>query len=126
MDYIEIIKLIAPGGIMGGITGIIGGYFAIQLQRKKNRPKPTTHKCRIMDGDIYTYFDPDNNSSKPACPYLSKSGECKFNPTEQNSKLKTEWDADGHIKFWSIAEKKYILKVNNNKCYLSLWNQKTK
>ena len=123
MDYlieilIEIIKLI--------ITGTIGGCFAIQLQRKKNRPEVKTHRCRIMDGDIYTYFDPDNDSSEPACPYLSKGGECKFNPSEQNSKQSIEWDDSGHVKVWSIAEKKHMLKVNNNKCYIALWNQKIK
>lgn len=73
---IEVIKLV--------LSGVIGGYFAIKLQQKKNLPEIKTHGCRIMDKDVYTYFDPDNNSSEPACPYLSKGGECNFNPTEQN------------------------------------------
>lgn len=115
---IEIIKLI--------VSGVIGGYFAIKLQQKKNRPEIKTHGCRIMDRDVYTYFDPDNNSSEPACPYLSEGGQCNFNPTKDNSKLNTEWDDKGHIKIFGVEEKKHILKINNNKCYLALWNQKTK
>jgi len=118
INLIEIIKLIIPG--------IIGGYLAIRLQQKKNRPEIKTHGCRIMDRDVYTYFDPDNDSSEPACPYLSKEGECKFDPNLQNSKQNVEWDNDGHIKIFGIDEKKYILEVNKNKCYFTLWNQKTK
>jgi hypothetical protein len=115
---IEIIKLV--------ISGIIGGIFAIKLQKKKNRPEIKTHGCRIMDRDVYTYFDPDNNNSEPACPYLSEGGECKFIPNEKNSKQNTEWDNNGHIKIFGVEEKKHILEVNKNKCYLALWNQKNK
>lgn len=61
---------------------IIGYAFAILLQRKKNRPKIVPHGCRILGQDVYTYFDPDNNSSEPACSYLSdqKEGDVSLNP----------------------------------------------
>jgi hypothetical protein len=68
-----------------------------------------------------------HNNSEPACPYLSKGGLCKFNPTEQNSKSSNEWDDNGgQIKTFSILEKRHILEVNNNKCYIASWNQKNK
>jgi hypothetical protein len=43
---------------------IIGYLFLILLQKKKNRPEIKTHGCRIMDRDVYTYFDPDNNGRR--------------------------------------------------------------
>lgn len=105
---------------------IIGYSFLVILQKKKNRPEIITHGCRIMDIAVYTYFDPDNNNSEPACPYLSDGGECKFKPTEQNSKSDYERDNKGQVIFWGIEEKKHMLNVNNGRCYLTLWNQKTK
>lgn len=105
---------------------IIGYIFAILLQRKKNRPEVVTHGCRILGQPVYTYFDPDNNNSEPACPYLLKGGRCGFQPNNQNSKQNTEWDNNGDVKFWGIEDKKKMLEVNDGKCYLVLWNQKIK
>jgi len=106
--------------------GIIAGLFNIAVQRKKNRPELISHGCRLLDQNVYTYFDPNNKTSETACPYLDQNNECKFKPNFQNSKQKTEFDEKGHVLYRSVDEKKQILAINKNKCYLSIWNQKSR
>lgn len=105
---------------------IVGFLTKYCIQKLKNRPKITTHGCRISGQDVYTYFHSNNKPSCPACPYLLKGGECKFKPTNQNSKQNTEWDGNGNVKFWSAEDKNKMLEINENKCYLVFWNQKLK
>lgn len=92
---LKAVEIILVGGI-----GFISGYY---IQKLRNRPEITTHGCRILDKQVYTYFQSDNNPSKPACSYLSKEGNCQFVPDNE--------------------EKKRILKNQGGKCYIAKWNQ---
>lgn len=121
----KVITLFFQYGFPPLITGIFGLIAGIYIQRKKNRPEVVTHGCRILGQDVYTYFDPDNNTSEPACPYLLKGGKCDFKPTDKNSKPKTEW-GEGGVRFWSVKDKEDMLRANDNECYLALWSQKTR
>ncbi|MFH1822515.1 MAG: hypothetical protein ABH830_02325 [Patescibacteria group bacterium] len=90
------------------LAGVVG--FLIQLLR--NRPKITTHNCRISGKDVYTYFGSDNKPSRPACPYLI-NGRCGFLAVVSNLNLPD-------------SEKLVIQKITafqNQKCYLAEWNK---
>lgn len=78
-----------------------------------NRPQVVTHRCRVFDDHVYTYFNETNKIIEPACAYLKldKSGRCNFNPDFRN-------DEQGK----SIA--KMILETNDSKCYFLLWGEK--
>jgi hypothetical protein len=95
---IEIIKEIIRGVsfVLGG--GILG-YF---IQKLKNRPQITPHGCRVSGLDVYTYFDSENQSSNPACPYLSPEGNCQFKPSDEKTKemLKSQKDKCYFISCW--------------------------
>lgn len=98
---IEIIK-----GLFFVLGGGILGYF---IQKLKNRPQITTHRCRISDLDVYTYFDSKNKSSNPACPYLSPKGNCQFKPAGEKKE-----------------EKEQMLEIQGSRCYfISCWKKQT-
>lgn len=103
---LEIIKI----GVPATITGVIGLLSGYHIQKLKNRPKITTHGCRISGDSVYTYFDSTNKPSKPACPYLSKNGDCKYPVNPKINVLR-----------------RAILETNNGKCYIAMWSEnKTK
>ena len=90
--------------IFGIIVSFLVGYF---LQKLKNRPQPISHKCRLAEIDVYTYFDSSNKPSKPACILLTPEGDCKL--------LKGESNIDPAIK--------ESLSFHKGKCYLAQWNK---
>ncbi|MBU1131325.1 hypothetical protein KJ840_04285 [Patescibacteria group bacterium] len=90
------------------ISGIVSLIIGFNVEKKKIRPQITTHGCRISDLSVYTYFNENNKTSAPACPFISKDGQDKCNYIiEENDDKKDR--------------KEEMLKINNNICYLSRW-----
>lgn len=78
------------------------------------KPQVVAHGCRVCGLQVYTFFNEDNKMSEPVCVYLAsdKSRDCRFNPQTHNKE-------DDKI------QGQEMLKINNNKCYFSLWGDKT-
>jgi hypothetical protein len=113
MDWLtdNLIYLIAFASV---ISNGFQYWLKYKTEMKQIRPQVVAHGCRVCGLQVYTLLDNDNKMSEPVCVYLApdKSRDCKFNPGT-------------HTKKEDVYQAQEMLRINNNKCYFSVWGDKT-